>query len=290
MKSIACLRVSTAQQDAGSQRLAILEYARENGFQIDDFVEATAWEQATPKHRRINVLIGILERGDRLVVSQLSRLGRSLGQIVSVLDGFAKAGVAFIAIKENICVEGKQDIQTKVMTTLFALFAEVERDLISERTREGLAKSQGLRQDARAPERIAGRVASGREGGRNPSIHRSRRLPHRNCKDNGRLPVNPLQLHGHAGTEARQLACISTRIWPTPFQRRRRKSVARLPAGKSGRISERTSPTRIRPTGPAVKGVRMTRKDGRYERRQEGRSPVSREGEKSQQKYGRSQK
>ena len=215
MKTITYLRVSTAQQDAGSQRLAILEYARKNGFQVDDFVEATAQGQATPKHRRLNELIGILERGDRLVVSELSRLGRSLGQIVSVLDGFAKAGVAFIAIKENIRVEGKHDIQTKVMTTLFALFAEVERDLISERTRRP-RKSQSLRQDARAPERIIGRVASGREGGRNPSVHRSRRLPHRNRKDNGRLPVNPLQLYGHAGTEAPSLACISTRIWPTP--------------------------------------------------------------------------
>ena len=83
-----------------------------------------------------------LQPGDRLVVSELSRLGRSLGRVVAVLDALAKAGVAFVAIKENIRVEGKRDLQTKVMTTLFALFAEVERDLISERTREGLAKAR----------------------------------------------------------------------------------------------------------------------------------------------------
>ena len=87
-------------------------------------------------------LTSALQPGDRLVVSELSRLGRSLGQVVAVLDALAKAGVAFVALKENIRVEGKRDIQTKVMTTLFALFAEVERDLISERTREGLAKSR----------------------------------------------------------------------------------------------------------------------------------------------------
>ena len=142
MKTIAYLRVSTAQQDAGSLRLAILEYARKHDVQIDDFVEATARGQASVRHRRLDELIGTLKRGDRLVVSELSRLGRSLGQVVAVLDGLVKAGVAFIAIKENIRVEGKQDIQTKVMTTLFALFAEVERDLISERTREGLAKAR----------------------------------------------------------------------------------------------------------------------------------------------------
>ena len=83
-----------------------------------------------------------LIRGARLVVSELSRLGRSLGQIVTILDALAKAGVAFVALKENIRVEGKRDIQTKVMTTLFALFAEVERDLISERTREGLTRAR----------------------------------------------------------------------------------------------------------------------------------------------------
>ena len=142
MKTIAYLRVSTVQQDAGSQRLAILEYARKHGFLVDDFVEATARGQSSAKHRRLDELIGTLKRGDRLVVSELSRLGRSLGQVVAVLDSFAKAGIAVIAIKESVRVEGKQDIQTKVMTTLFALFAEVERDLISERTREGLAQAR----------------------------------------------------------------------------------------------------------------------------------------------------
>ena len=61
---------------------------------------------------------------------------------MTILDALAKAGVAFVALKENIRVEGKRDIQTKVMTTFFALFAEVERDLISERTREGLARAR----------------------------------------------------------------------------------------------------------------------------------------------------
>ena len=142
MRTVAYLRVSTAQQDPSSQRLAILDYARQHDFHIDQFIEATTSGQAPAKRRRLDELISGLERGDRLVVSELSRLGRSLGQIVAILDALSKAGVAFVALKENIRVEGKQDIQTKVMTTLFALFAEVERDLISERTREGLAKAR----------------------------------------------------------------------------------------------------------------------------------------------------
>ena len=94
---------------------------------------------------------GSLEHGDRLVVGELSRLGRSLGQIAAILDALAKAGVAFVALKENIRVEGKRDIQTKVMTTLFALSAEAERDLISERTREGLAKARASGQKLGRP-------------------------------------------------------------------------------------------------------------------------------------------
>ena len=157
VKTVAYLRVSTAQQDVRSQRLAILEHARKHDFRIDDFIEATASGQASEKRRRLDELMNVLQRGDRLVVSELSRLGRSLGQIVAILDALSKAGVAFVAMKENIRVEGKRDIQTKVMTTLFALFAEVERDLISERTREGLGP------EARAPERLVGRLTAQRQ-------------------------------------------------------------------------------------------------------------------------------
>ena len=142
MKTVAYLRVSTPQQDVHSQRLGILEYARKHDLRVDDFIEATASGRASDTRRRIDQLMNALQPGDRLVVSELSRLARSLGQIVVILDALAKQSVSFVAIKENIRVDGEQDIQTKVMTTLFALFAEVERDLISERTREGLAKAK----------------------------------------------------------------------------------------------------------------------------------------------------
>ena len=95
----------------------------------------------------------MLERlapGDRLLVSELSRLGRSLGQVIHIVDELVKRKIRFTAIKESIHFEGKQDLQTKVMVALFGLFAEVERDLISERTREGLAS-------ARAKGRLLGR-------------------------------------------------------------------------------------------------------------------------------------
>ena len=127
VKTVAYLRVSTARQDANSQRLAILEYARRQGLRIDDFIEATASARTNAKHRRLDQLMAVLEPGDQLVVSELSRLGRSLGEVVALLDAIAKASVAFVAVKENIRFEGRQDLQTKVMTTLFG----VEPTLVS---------------------------------------------------------------------------------------------------------------------------------------------------------------
>jgi hypothetical protein len=69
-------------------------------------------------------------------------LGRSLGQGIHIVDELVKRKIRFTAIKENTHFEGKQDLQTKVMVALFGLFAEVERDLISERTRKGLASDR----------------------------------------------------------------------------------------------------------------------------------------------------
>ena len=169
VKTVAYLRVSTAQQDVCSQRLAILEYARKHDFRIDDFIKATASRQASEKRCRLDELMNGLQRGDRLVVSELSRLRRSLGQIVAILDALTKAGVAFVAMKENIRVEGKHDIQTKVMTTLFALFAEVERDLIPERTREGLAQA---RASGRKLARPKGSLGVSRLSGKEDDIRR----------------------------------------------------------------------------------------------------------------------
>ena len=91
-----------------------------------------------------------MEAGDLLLVSEISRLGRSVGQIIQIVDDLIKYKINFIAIKENIRLNGKQDIQSKVMVTMFGLFAEIERDLISERTREGLVA-------ARAKGKVLGR-------------------------------------------------------------------------------------------------------------------------------------
>ena len=91
-------------------------------------------------------------------------------------DALAKAGVVLVVLKENIRVGGKHDIPTKVMaTTLVALFAEVERDLISERTREDLAGARASGSEARPSEGLAWRLAPRWQGGREPAVPPKRR-------------------------------------------------------------------------------------------------------------------
>jgi len=145
MKTIAYLRVSTDKQDIDKQRLSILDYAQKNNIKINKYIEIEASSRRSTKERQIDELLDILLPKDTLIVSELSRLGRSLGQIIRIVDELIKNKILFISIKENIILNGRHDMQTKIMITLFGLFAEIERDLISKRTKEALsaARKQG---------------------------------------------------------------------------------------------------------------------------------------------------
>jgi len=145
MKTIAYLRVSTYKQDLNNQKLAILEYARKEGLKIDDFIEIQLSSRRSTKERKIDEVLEQLKEGDILIVSELSRLGRSLGQILQVVDRLIKEKVKFVSVKQGMVLNGRPEIQTKVMVAMFGLFAEIERDLISERTKMGLeaAKAKG---------------------------------------------------------------------------------------------------------------------------------------------------
>jgi DNA invertase Pin-like site-specific DNA recombinase len=144
------LRVSTAKQDVQNQKLEILSYANTSKLTVDDFIAIEISSRRTMKERRIDELLEKLEVGDTLIVSELSRLGRSLGEIIQIVDNLIKKEIRFIAVKQGMIINGRNDIQTKVMITMFGLFAEIERDLLSERTKMGLA-------NARAKGKILGR-------------------------------------------------------------------------------------------------------------------------------------
>ena len=145
LRVVAYLRISTGQQDMDCQKIELYEYARQHDLKITDFIEVEISSRKSTKARRIDELLEHLQEGDLLLVSELSRLGRSVGQVIQIVDFLIKKKIRFMAVKESIQINGKQDIQTKTMITLFGLFAEIERDLISERTKQGLlaAKKKG---------------------------------------------------------------------------------------------------------------------------------------------------
>jgi DNA invertase Pin-like site-specific DNA recombinase len=141
LKTIGYLRVSTMKQEVQNQKLEILDYANKNGMKVDDFISVEISSKKTMKERRIDELMDRLNTGDTLIVSELSRLGRSLGEIIQIVDQLIKKQIRFIAVKQNMVINGRNEIQTKVMVTMFGLFAEIERDLLSERTKMGLANA-----------------------------------------------------------------------------------------------------------------------------------------------------
>jgi len=139
MKAIGYIRVSTDSQDTKNQRHEILEFAHGKKIKIDKFIEIEISSRKSQSKRRIEELWAILNSGDILIVSELSRLGRSTAEVINLVNDLVKRKVRFISIKQNIDIYGTNDVTSKVMVTMFSLFAELERDLISDRTRHALA-------------------------------------------------------------------------------------------------------------------------------------------------------
>ncbi|KTC69546.1 recombinase family protein [Legionella bozemanae] len=144
-KTIAYIRASTDKQDLNNQKLEIFEFAKKHKLEVDDFIQMTISSRKTSKERRIDEMLAALNGADTLIVTELSRLGRSTAEVIGLVNELIKKQVRVIAIKQNLDIK-QHDMTSKVMITLFSLFAELERDLISLRTKEALAnkKSQGI--------------------------------------------------------------------------------------------------------------------------------------------------
>lgn len=145
-KTVAYLRVSTDKQDLNYQKLKILEYARRHELHINEFIEVAMSSRQTSKQRRIDELLTQLADSDTLIVTELSRLGRSTAEVVGLVNKLLQRNIRVIVIKQRLDI-AQHDMQSKIIVTLFSLFAELERDLVSLRTREALAarKSQGVK-------------------------------------------------------------------------------------------------------------------------------------------------
>ena len=136
-KTIAYLRVSTAEQNNEKFQAAILKFANAKQFGHVEFVDEIVSGKTHWRKRRIGALIDEMNKGDILLVPELSRLGRSTLEVLEILKTAKDRDIAVYDAKGNLELNG-DSMQSKVMSTMFALFAELEHDFISQRTKEAL--------------------------------------------------------------------------------------------------------------------------------------------------------
>ena len=138
--TVGYIRVSTEKQTVQNQKHAILEYANAHQLGSVTFIEVEMSSRRSTSERKIDELLALLVSGDTLLVSELSRLARSLSGLFSLVNLLIEKGVRLIALKQNMSLDKNNinNLQNKVMLTMFSLMSELERDFISARTKEAL--------------------------------------------------------------------------------------------------------------------------------------------------------
>ena len=140
------IRVSTDHQDCENQKLGIEAKARSLGIQIEKYIQDSGVSGTKePNKRALGSCLRRLQSGDVLICSELSRLGRKMFMIMRILEHCMNIGARVYTVKDGY--ELGDNIQSKVLAFAFGLSAEIERDLISQRTKEALAlrRAQGYK-------------------------------------------------------------------------------------------------------------------------------------------------
>ena len=145
MATFAYIRVSTQMQTHESQEFEIRNWCSARGMQIDKWVTESVSGTVDWEKRSLGRAVRKMRAGDVIICSELSRLGRNLLMIMSILNFCARRDIRIHSIKDNF--ELSDSINSKIIAFAFGLAAEIERNLISQRTREALAakKSAGIR-------------------------------------------------------------------------------------------------------------------------------------------------
>lgn len=149
------IRVSTDKQTVENQRFEIKRYCESRGWVIDKWIAETISGTKLVNKRKLGTLIADMESGDMLMCSEISRLGRSMFMILDVLKICLEKGIMVQTIKDNYTLGN--DPMSKLIASIYGYLAEMERNLISQRTKEGLKR----------------RVAEGVKLGRKPGGHNS---------------------------------------------------------------------------------------------------------------------
>ena len=138
------IRVSTDKQTVENQRFEIACFCTKQNISIDFWFEETISGTKEPDKRKLGKVLHQMKKGDVLICAELSRLGRSLLMIMAILNECMKNEIQVWTIKDNYRLG--TDISSKVLAFAFGLSAEIERNLISQRTKEALArkKAEGI--------------------------------------------------------------------------------------------------------------------------------------------------
>ena len=134
------IRVSSDKQTVENQRFEINNFCLRQGIQIDGWIEETISGTKNYDKRKLGKLLGKIKQNDLIICAELSRLGRNLFMIMEILHICMKKECKVWTIKDNYRLG--DDIQSKVLAFAFGLSAEIERNLISQRTKEALARKK----------------------------------------------------------------------------------------------------------------------------------------------------
>ena len=134
------IRVSSDKQTVENQRFEIKNFCKRQNMKVDGWIEETISGTKNYSKRRLGVLLKKVTKGDLIICSELSRLGRSLFMIMDILNICMNKECQVWTIKDNYRLG--DDISSKVLAFAFGLSAEIERNLISQRTKEALARKK----------------------------------------------------------------------------------------------------------------------------------------------------
>ena len=147
---IGYVRVSTEKQSMENQKHKLLEYAQNNKVIIDEFIELEISSKKAQNERLLDEVFEKLKNGDTFICTELSRLGRNMLEILNLIEKFNNTGIKLVFTNQPELSTNKNEALSSLLLAIYGYFAQTEREIISQRTKQGLAA-------ARASGKILGR-------------------------------------------------------------------------------------------------------------------------------------
>lgn len=138
------IRVSTEQQSLQNQKHKILEYAQQHKILIDEFIEMEISSKKSQKERKIDILLEKMGEGDILICTELSRLGRNMLEILNLVEQFNQHKIKLVFTNQHELSTNQNEALSSLLLAIYGYFAQTEREIISERTKQGLSAARAM--------------------------------------------------------------------------------------------------------------------------------------------------